>query len=73
MDTVYRPSDRFPIAHAGESLPARAKIMIKDRLKYQAYIGLDYFKNYEAFIINSLEEEYLLVNAKVEPKNRRSL
>ena len=38
--------------------------MIKDKLKYQGYTGINYLNNYEEVIINSTEKEYVLVNTK---------
>lgn len=46
------------------NLPVKTKVLIKDKLKYQGYIGINYLNNYEEVIINSTEKEYVLVNPK---------
>ena len=63
-DTIYHLYDKLPIINSGDTLPAHASIMIKDKLKYQGYIGLNYFYNYGELLINSTEREYILVNSK---------
>ena len=62
-DTIYHLSDNLEITSSGIILPVQAKILIKDKLKYQGYIGINYLNNYEV-IINSTEKEYVLLNAK---------
>ncbi len=63
IDTTYHLSDSLPLKHSGTVLPIKERIVIKDKLKYQGYIGINYLNNYE-LIINSTEKEYILLNPK---------
>jgi len=63
IDTVYHLSEKIPLTNSGNTLPVQARILIKDKLKYQGYIGINYLNNYE-LIINSTEKEYVLLNPK---------
>ena len=69
-DTIYHLYDKLPIINSGDTLPAHARIMIKDNLKLQGYIGLNYFYNYGELLINSTEREYILVNSKEYLQNK---
>ena len=63
IDTVYYLSEGLTLKHLDTSLPIKEKVTIKDKLKYQGYIGINYLNNYN-FIINSTEKEYILQNPK---------
>ncbi len=69
-DTIYHLYDKLPIINSGDTLQAHASIMIKDKLKHQGYIGLNYFYNYGELLINSTEREYILVNSKEYLQNK---
>lgn len=62
-DTIYHLSDNLQLTNSGNILPVQAKILIKDELKYQGYIGINYLSNYEV-IINSTKKEYVLLNSR---------
>ena len=61
-DTIYFLSENVKLSHLENNLPAQTRILIKDKLKYQGYIGINYLNNYEKVIINSTKKEYVLVN-----------
>jgi len=62
-DTLYHLSDNLPLTNSGNILPVQERIVLKDKLKYQGYIGINYLNNYE-LIINSTEKEYILISSK---------
>lgn len=63
-DTVYYLSENLQLSHLDNNLPVQTRVLIKDKLKYQGYIGINYLNDYEEVIINSTEKEYVLVNPK---------
>jgi len=63
-DTIYYLSENLQLSNLENNLPIKTKVLIKDKLKYQGYIGINYLNNYEEVIINSTEKEYVLVNPK---------
>ena len=67
-DTVYRLFDKLPVVNSEDTLQANASVMLNSKLKYPAYIGLDYFNDYHELIINSTEQEYVLGSPKEAPK-----
>jgi len=62
-DTVYHLSDHLPLSSSGNVLPVQARVLIKDKLKYPGYIGINYLNKYE-LLINSTEKTYVLLNPK---------
>ncbi len=62
-DTIYHLSNDLQLVNSGDTLPVHTRVSIKDNLKYQGYIGINYFNKYE-LIINSTEKEYLLLEPK---------
>jgi len=46
VDTLYHLSDNLSINHSGSELPIKERITIKDKLKYQGYIGINYFYSF---------------------------
>jgi len=59
VDTTYHLSDNLPLTNSGDTLQVKERIIIKNKLKYQGYIGINYLNNYE-LIINSTKKEYIL-------------
>ena len=64
VDTTYLTSERQDVRYSGTSLPRGGRVLLERDLKYQGYIGVNYFKDY-GLIINSLERQYILT-----PTNR---
>ena len=67
IDTTYIIYRKAELRYQNNPLTIVPKITFTKHLKYQARIGLDYFKNYN-LIINSRQREYILSN----PKERSS-
>jgi len=59
VDTTYLTSERQDVRYSGASLPRGGRVLLKRDLKYQGYVGVNYFKDY-GLIINSLERQYIL-------------
>lgn len=60
--TSYETVSPIPITHNGEVLPRKARIGINYGLKYPAYIGLEYLREYQ-LSINSTTRQYILSEA----------
>ncbi len=59
VDTSYQTISKIPVIPQGETLPIDARIKLSYDLKYPAYIGLEYLRNYH-LTINSTERQYIL-------------
>lgn len=63
IDTTYIFHRNFELRYSDNTLPVSPEITLTKYLKYDARIGLDYFKKYD-IIINSTTREYILSNPK---------
>ncbi|NER15437.1 hypothetical protein GWK08_18430 [Leptobacterium flavescens] len=61
IDTTYTIHRNKKLKYSGGELSVAPKIIFTRYLKYEARIGLEYFKKYN-LIINSLKREYILSN-----------
>jgi hypothetical protein len=65
VDTAYETVSPIPVAHYSEVLPRKARIGINYKLKYPAYIGLEYLREYQ-LTINSTTRQYILSEVEQE-------
>ncbi|MBL4710194.1 MAG: retropepsin-like domain-containing protein [Flavobacteriales bacterium] len=59
VDSTYQIKELLEIQHRGKTLPVKEKVLFRGKLKYQGYLGINYFKPYD-LIINSTEKRYWL-------------
>lgn len=59
VDTSYQTVESLPVNYGGQPLSNATRIGLNNGLKYQGYVGLEYFRGYH-LIINSTEREYIL-------------
>ena len=57
--TSHYTKDKIELRHSGLTLPNSSRVMIRDNLKYEGYLGIDYLDEYD-LTINSLTDEYVL-------------
>jgi hypothetical protein len=62
MDTTYHTKDSLLIMQGDASLPQKARVLIKENLKYAGYIGTSYLSNYTVSL-NSTARKYILKRA----------
>ncbi|NAS31884.1 hypothetical protein GTQ40_12930 [Flavobacteriaceae bacterium R38] len=63
IDTTRIIHRDFDLSHLEKQLPVSPEVTLTKYLKYDARIGLDYFKKYK-LIVNSTSREYILSNPK---------
>jgi hypothetical protein len=59
VDTVYYIRQPIPLQQNGTDLPIAGEVQVNKSLKYEGYIGIDYFKDYK-LTIHSKDREYVL-------------
>ena len=65
-DTRYTLTDTYSVASNGQQLPAQGGVVLTQKMKYQAYVGIDWFKKYDV-TINSSRKEYVLATPEGNP------
>ena len=59
FQTSYYTKDKIELRHSDLVFPVSSRVLLRDNLKYEGYLGIDYFDEYE-LTINSLNDEYIL-------------
>jgi hypothetical protein len=70
-EVFYRFPDRIEIGQGDNLLPVPIKTSVSKKLKYKAYIGVNYFRNYR-MTLNSVHEEIILSNRDSTPDLKKA-
>jgi len=70
--TSYYTKDSYTLGQNKNLLPTSSRVLLRNNLKYEGYLGIDYFDEYE-FIINSINNEYLLNLVDDHPIKEREI
>jgi len=70
--TSYYTKDSYTLRQNKNLLPTSSRVLLRNNLKYEGYLGIDYFDEYE-FIINSINDEYLLNLVDDQPIKERDI
>ncbi|PHN05379.1 retropepsin-like aspartic protease [Flavilitoribacter nigricans] len=58
-ETAYETASVLPVGYQEEEMPRGARLELRSGLKYPAYVGLEYLRNYD-LVINSTAGHYIL-------------
>jgi hypothetical protein len=72
VQTSFYTSENFSFVHDGAKIANSSRVLLKDNLKYQGYLGIGYLDDYSV-VINSTNDEYILSPAAISQTVKANL